>query len=76
MTSSNESIVVGVDGSESAAEAFRWAADEAVRRHFQLRNARSSWCDLTKNTDLAAAARHPPIPTGATCPTGTGVGMM
>jgi nucleotide-binding universal stress UspA family protein len=30
-------VVVGVDGSDSALRAVRWAADEAIRRHEQLR---------------------------------------
>ena len=30
-------VVVGVDGSDSALRAVRWAADEAIRRHEPLR---------------------------------------
>jgi nucleotide-binding universal stress UspA family protein len=37
MTSSSEFIVVGVDGSVAAAEAVAWAAEEAARRHCELR---------------------------------------
>lgn len=33
----NEPVVVGVDGSESALDAVRWAAGEARRRHTSLR---------------------------------------
>lgn len=32
-----ETIVVGVDGSESSLEAFRWAADEARRRRWSVK---------------------------------------
>jgi nucleotide-binding universal stress UspA family protein len=37
MTSSKEFIVVGVDGSIAGDDAARWAAEEAVRRHCELR---------------------------------------
>lgn len=37
MTSSNEFIVVGVDGSVAANEAAAWAAEEAARRRCELR---------------------------------------
>jgi nucleotide-binding universal stress UspA family protein len=37
MTGSTEFIVVGVDGSAAADEAAAWAAEEAVRRHCELR---------------------------------------
>ncbi len=37
MTRTNDYIVAGVDGSVAALEAARWAADEAVRRHCELR---------------------------------------
>lgn len=37
MTSSNEYIAVGVDGSVAANDAVNWAADEAARRHCGLR---------------------------------------
>ncbi len=37
MTITSDFIVAGVDGSDAALEATRWAADEAVRRHCELR---------------------------------------
>jgi nucleotide-binding universal stress UspA family protein len=37
MTSTSEFIVAGVDGSEAAEDAARWAADEAARRQCELR---------------------------------------
>ncbi len=37
MTGSNEFIVVGVDGSVAGDDAAKWAADEAARRHCELR---------------------------------------
>lgn len=37
MTIANEFIVVGVDDSDVAADAARWAAQEAARRHCELR---------------------------------------
>jgi nucleotide-binding universal stress UspA family protein len=37
MTSSNEFIVAGVDGSVAGDDAARWAAEEAARRHCELR---------------------------------------
>jgi nucleotide-binding universal stress UspA family protein len=41
-----QTVVVGVDGSESALTAVRWAAQEAVRRHLPLRLVHAfSWPD-------------------------------
>ena len=41
-----QGVVVGVDGSDSALRAVRWAADEAVRRHEPLRLVTAfSWTD-------------------------------
>lgn len=37
MSSTTEFIVVGVDDTDAAVEAARWAADEAARRHCELR---------------------------------------
>ena len=36
-TAQGRTVVVGIDGSQSALEAARWAADEASRRHLRLR---------------------------------------
>ena len=37
MKHTSEFVVVGLDGSEAADEAAKWAADEAARRHCELR---------------------------------------
>lgn len=37
MANTNEFIVVGVDGSDAGDDAAKWAADEAARRHCELR---------------------------------------
>ena len=51
MTSTNEFIVVGVDGSGAAEEAVSWAAEEAARRHSELR--------LVHAYELPATAGYP-----------------
>ena len=43
MTSDNEFIVAGLDGSAAGADAAAWAAAEAARRHKQLRLVHAYW---------------------------------
>ncbi|WP_328701492.1 universal stress protein [Amycolatopsis pittospori] len=54
---STKPVVAGVDGSESATEAVRWAAGEAVRRETSLRlvHAYSSTGDDYPNLEVTAA---------------------
>ena len=61
-------IVVGVDGSESAASALRWAAGEAFRRDCPLTViAESAVADQVQDV----AARYPSVHIGLTRTTGT-----
>ena len=54
---SSPSVVVGIDGSQSAVDAALWAVDEAVSRDIPLRLVYAIDPEATTGTDNQAAAR-------------------